>query len=65
MYLIEGEKMSKKLMKTILLEVLPKYYTEYKNNIDFIARDIFDKIESMKETSHVLSFGKGNLELKR
>ena len=60
-----SKKMSKKLMKTILLEVLPKYYTEYQNNIDFIARDIFDKIESMKETSHVLSFGKGNLELKR
>ena len=60
-----SKKMSKKLMKTILLEVLPQYYSDYQNKIDFIARDILEKIEGMKETSHVLSFGKGNLELKR
>ena len=60
-----SKKLSKKLIKSILLEVLPNYYLDYQNNIDFIARDIMVKIEGMKETSHVLSFGKGNLELKR
>ena len=59
------KKMSKKLIKQILTEVLPAYFSNFANNINFIARDMIQKIEELKETSHVLSFGKGNLELKR
>ena len=60
-----SKKMSKKMIKQIITEVLPGYFSDYAHNIDFIARDMIQKIEDLKETSHVLSFGKGNLELKR
>ena len=60
-----SKKLSKKMIKQILTDILPQYFSDYASNIDFIARDMIQKIEELKETSHVLSFGKGNLELKR